>query len=84
MRNELEFCVAIGVRLHLCILEFQKMSYELDDALQKVDEHQMTLDVLEVAHTQERIEGLKKDLEARKEKAAIGKQEWTKLKNVGS
>lgn len=68
----------------MCILEFQKMSYELDDALQKVDEHQMTLDVLEVAHTQERIEGLKKDLEARKEKAAIGKQEWTKLKNVGS
>lgn len=61
---------------------YTKMSYELDDALQKVDEHQMTLDVLEVAHTQERIEGLKKDLEARKEKAAIGKQEWTKLKNV--
>ncbi|WKX90831.1 hypothetical protein Q1695_009578 [Nippostrongylus brasiliensis] len=61
---------------------YAKMSSELDDALQKVDEHQMTMDVLEVSHTQERIAALKKDLEERKRKAADEREEWLKLQNV--
>ncbi|KAK5983203.1 hypothetical protein GCK32_009817 [Trichostrongylus colubriformis] len=58
------------------------MSDDLDKALRKVDEHQMTMDVLEVSHTQERVEALRKDLETRKQKAANDREEWRKLQSV--
>ncbi|KAK6047412.1 hypothetical protein COOONC_15083 [Cooperia oncophora] len=58
------------------------MLEDLDKALQKVEEHQMTMDVLEVSHTQERVEALKKDLETRKQKAANDREEWKKLQSV--
>ncbi|KAK6013450.1 hypothetical protein OSTOST_21233, partial [Ostertagia ostertagi] len=61
---------------------YTKMSDDLDQALRKVDEHQMTMDVLEVSHTQERVEALRKDLETRRQKATNDREEWKKLESV--
>ncbi|XGW20200.1 hypothetical protein V3C99_003761 [Haemonchus contortus] len=61
---------------------YAKMSEDLKKALQKVDEHQMTMDVLEVSHTQERVEALRKDLQKRRERAANDREEWNKLQKV--
>ncbi|KJH51154.1 hypothetical protein DICVIV_02715 [Dictyocaulus viviparus] len=58
------------------------MFNDLNNAVTTVDENQMTMDVLELSHTQERIQSLKNDLTERMEKASNDRVEWNKLQQV--
>ncbi|EYC37034.1 hypothetical protein Y032_0832g2586, partial [Ancylostoma ceylanicum] len=61
---------------------YARMANDLEDALKKVEGHQMTMDVLHVSHTQERVQTLKKDLMERREKAVEERKEWQALQHV--
>ncbi|ETN71113.1 hypothetical protein NECAME_14331 [Necator americanus] len=58
------------------------MALVLEDALKKVEQHQMTMDVLHVSHTQDRVQALMKDLTDRREKAVEERKEWQALQHV--
>ncbi|KAK6730498.1 hypothetical protein RB195_007138 [Necator americanus] len=61
---------------------YSKMALVLEDALKKVEQHQMTMDVLHVSHTQDRVQALMKDLTDRREKAVEERKEWQALQHV--
>ncbi|PAV67347.1 hypothetical protein WR25_12082 isoform D [Diploscapter pachys] len=56
--------------------KFAGMRKALKEAEKKIEENEMTLDMLHVEHTRERIESLEKDIEARMERNRRHIQEW--------
>ncbi|KAJ1346011.1 hypothetical protein KIN20_000675 [Parelaphostrongylus tenuis] len=85
--DEIEDAIAIDERFPMEGVDdfeerYTKMFNDLDDALTTIDEHQMTMDVLELSHTQERIQTLKNDLTEIMKKAGDDRVEWEKLQQV--
>uniref|UniRef100_A0A1I7XHA0 WW domain-containing protein n=1 Tax=Heterorhabditis bacteriophora TaxID=37862 RepID=A0A1I7XHA0_HETBA len=58
------------------------MEASLKNALQKVEDSQMTLDMLQVEHTRERVNNMERDLDERKKRAVEDVKEWKMLHNV--